>query len=304
LTEGIFLAPRKAQAVKIELHLAWSAEGTVWWDDVRLDEVAQPKGRRVTLTTVFHRPQGSASSEENARQFCRILELAAKHRPDIVCLPEAINMVGTHLSYVEAAEPIPGPTTKALGEVAKRLAFYVVASLMERDGKCVYNTAVLLGRDGEIVGKYRKVYLPREEVEGGVTPGDGYRVFQTDFGKVGMMICWDVQYVDPARALAAQGADVILLPIWGGDVTLAKARAIENHVYLVTSGYDMPTFIIGPLGSVLAQASKEKPVVSQVVDLDERYRQTWLGDMKARFWKEWRADVKMPGGAEGTADER
>ncbi len=304
LTEGIFQAPRKAQAVKIELHLAWSAEGTVWWDDVRLDEVAQPKGRRVTLTTVFHRPQGSASSEENARQFCRMLELTAKHRPDIVCLPEAINVVGTHLSYVEAAEPVPGPTTKAIGEVAKRLKFYVVAALMERDGKCVYNTAVLMGRDGEIVGKYRKVYLPREEVEGGVTPGDDYPVFQTDFGKVGIMICWDVQYVDPARALAAQGADVILLPIWGGDVTLAKARAIENQIYLVTSGYDMPTFIIGPLGSVLAQASKEKPVVSQVVDLDERYRQSWLGDMKARFWKEWRADVKMPGWSEGTADER
>jgi len=297
-TEGTFQSPKNARAVRIELTLAWSPKGTVWWDNIRLAEVSQPKGRKVTIATVFCRPRGSKSSRENIRQFCEMLELAAKDHPDIVCLPEAMNMVGTRLSYVEAAEPIPGPSTKALGEVAKRFRFYVVAGLLERDGSNVFNTAVLIGRDGTLVGKYRKVYLPREEVEGGGTPGDSFPVFETDFGAIGMMICWDVQYVDPARALASQGADAIFLPIWGGNLTLAKARAIENQVYLVTSGYDMPTFIINPVGDVLAQASKEKPIVSETVDLDRRIKQPWLGDMKARFWKEWRADVKMPGWSE------
>jgi predicted amidohydrolase len=293
-TTGTFQSPKQARAVKIELHLAWSPNGTVWWDDISLEKVSKPKGRPVTLAAVFHRPQGSKSPQESVRQFCQMLERAAEEKPDIVCLPEAINMIGTGLSYVEAAEPVPGPSTKALGIVAKRHRFYVVAGLLERDGDSVCNTAVLLNRDGQLVGKYRKAYLPREEVEGGVTPGDGYPVFETDFGIVGMMICYDLQYVDPARALAAQGADVILLPIWGGNVTLAKARAIENQVHLVTSGYDMPTFIIDTQGEILVQASREKSIVSTAVDLDERIRLPWLGDMKARFWKEWRADVKTP----------
>jgi predicted amidohydrolase len=87
-------------------------------------------------------------------------------------------------------------------------------------------------------------------------------------------------------------------------VALAKARAIENQIYLVTSGYDMPTFIINPLGNVIAEASREKPFISVVVDLDERIKQQWLGDMKSRFHKEWRADVEMPGWTHETADER
>jgi predicted amidohydrolase len=302
--EETFQAPKDARAVKIELNLGWEPDGTVWWDDIELSEMPQPKGRRITLTSVFFRPRGNNTPEESVRQFSRMLELAAKDRPDIVCLPEAINLVGTGLNYIEVAEPVPGPSTGILCEAAKKLGFYVVAGVLERDGKCVYNTAVLINRTGELVGKYRKVYLPREEIEGGVTPGDSYPVFETDFGTVGMMICYDLQYVDPARALAAQGAEVILLPIWGGNVALAKARAIENQIYLVTSGYDMPTFIINPLGNVIAEASREKPFISVVVDLDERIKQQWLGDMKSRFHKEWRADVEMPGWTHETADER
>ena len=92
------------------------------------------------------------------------------------------------------------------------------------------------------------VYLPREEIEGGLTPGSDYPVFSTDFGKVGMMICWDAQYADPARALALGGAELLLVPIWGGNQTLMKARAIENRVFIAASGYDYPTHILDPDG--------------------------------------------------------
>lgn len=301
--EETFQAPNDARAGKIELNLGWEPDGTVWWDNIQLSEMRQPKGRQVTLTSVFHRPRGNNTPEQNVREFCRMLELAAKDRPDIVCLPEAITLVGTGLSYTEAAEPVPGPSTQKLSQAAKKSNCYVVAGLLERDGKCVYNSAVLINRAGGLVGKYRKVYLPREEIEGGVTPGDSYPVLDTDFGKVGMMVCYDLQYVDPARAMAAQGAEVILLPIWGGNETLAKARAIENQIYLVTCGYDIPTFVISPLGDILAQASKEKPIISVVVDLDDRIKQQWLGDMKSRFHKEWRADVEMPGWSDEIAYE-
>ena len=77
---------------------------------------------------------------------------------------------------------------------------------MEREGTAIYNTAVLIDRDGLLVGKYRKVNLPYDEFEDGITPGSDYPVFQTDFGKVGMMICWDSQFPDAARALAGGAA--------------------------------------------------------------------------------------------------
>ena len=92
----------------------------------------------------------------------------------------------------------------------------------EREGAAIYNTAVLLDRTGKLMGKYRKVYLPREEIQGGLTPGNDFPVFDTDFGKVGMMICWDVEYADPARALALNGAEIILLPIRAATQVSAK----------------------------------------------------------------------------------
>jgi predicted amidohydrolase len=170
----------------------------------------------------------------------------------------------------------------------------VVAGLYERSGKVIYNTAVLLGRKGELVGAYRKTHLPREEWEQGITPGSLYPVFTTDFGTVGLMICWDLQFPEPARALAAQGADLILLPIWGGSEVLARARAIENCVFLVSSSYDMKSFVVNPAGQVLAEATSERPVVTAPLRLDRPILQPWLGDMKTRTWKERRADLPVP----------
>jgi predicted amidohydrolase len=178
--------------------------------------------------------------------------------------------------------------------LARKHSAWVAAGIYEREGHALYNTAVLLDREGRVAGKYRKVYLPREEVEGGLTPGSEYPVFRTDFGTVGMMICYDVFFPDPARALAAQGADVILLPIWGGDETLAAARAIENKVFLVASGYDHPTYIMDPDGKRVAQAPQRGEVASAVIDLERRSNDRWLGDMRTRRLKEIRLDVATP----------
>jgi len=212
---------------------------------------------------------------------------------DVILLPEGITVVGTGKHYPDVAETIPGPTTERLAQVAREKNSYIVAGIYERDGAAIYNTAVLIDRTGRFIGKYRKVYLPREEIEGGLTPGNDYPVFRTDFGKVGMMICWDLQYADPARALALRGAEMILMPIWGGNETLAKARAIENQVFLVSSGYDYPTSILDPNGELLAIARDQGTVASATIDLNRRYVDTWLGDMRQRFMKELRLDVKM-----------
>jgi predicted amidohydrolase len=166
-----------------------------------------------------------------------------------------------------------------------------VAGIYERAETAIYNTAILVGRDGGLVGSYRKTHLPREEFEGGLMPGDCYPVFETDFARVGIMICWDLQFPEVARALALRGAEVILLPIWGGNEALAYARAIENYVFLVTASYDMRSFILDPTGAILAEATPQFPLAVAQLHLDRKLMQPWIGDMRNRTWKERRPDL-------------
>ena len=130
------------------------------------------------------------------------------------------------------------------------------------------------------------------QVEGGLTAGSSYPVFTTDFGTVGLMICWDTNFADPARALALAGAEVVLVPIAGGNETLVHARAIENRVFLATSGYDIATEVIDPDGKTLARATTDGTVAVATIDLARRYTDPWLGDMRARFRKELRREVR------------
>jgi predicted amidohydrolase len=282
---GTYQAPKGAGQAQLELHLRWAARGEVLWQPAELKETAPPAPRKVRLAAVNHRPQGQ-TPEKNLAQFARLIEKAARQKADIVCLPEGITVVGTGKKYADVAEPIPGPSTKLLGKHAAKHKLYVVAGLYERVGKVIYNTSVLIGRDGKLLGKYRKVCLPREEIDGGITPGKEYPVFDTDFGRVGMMICWDVHFPEVARELAAGGAEVILMPIWGGNETLARARAIENQLYLVASGYDFKTAIFDQAGKSLAEAAKDPSVIVVDIDLNQRRLWPWLGDWRARIWRE------------------
>jgi predicted amidohydrolase len=285
-------APEKAASVVLQLYLSNAPEGTVWWDDISLEQIPDPGPRKVTVTSINLRPDRTGSAAESVRRFIETVDATAPAKTDVILLPEGITVVGTGKSYPEVAEPVPGPTTARLGELARKHSAYLAAGIYERDGAAIYNTAVLLDRAGRLVGKYRKVYLPREEIEGGLTPGTDYPVFRTDFGTVGLMICYDVFYADPARALALQGAELILMPIWGGDETLAKARAIENKVFLVASGYDHPTYIMDPDGERLSQARHRGEAAIATIDLNRRYLDPFLGDMRERRPKELRVDVK------------
>jgi predicted amidohydrolase len=283
---GIYQAPKKSASARLELHLRWAAKAEVRWRGAEWKATAPPASRPVRLAAVNHRPQGTHSPKENLEQFAALVSGAAGQRPDIVCLPEGITVVGNGKSYAEVAEPIPGPSTRFLGELASKHHVYLVAGLYERDGTAIYNTSVLIGRDGALAGKYRKVCLPREEIDGGITPGHTYPVFDTDFGRVGMMICWDVHFPEVARNLADQGVEVILMPIWGGNETLARARAIENQLYLVASGYDFKSAIFDKDGLSLAAATSDPSVLVAEIDLNERRLWPWLGDWRARIWRE------------------
>ncbi len=286
-------APPEAASVRIELYLSNAPLGTVWWDDIALREIPDPGARLVKLASVHLRPRDSGGPAENVAKFVETVRNTVGPETDLILLPEGITVVGTGRGYLEVAEPVPGPTTRKLGDLAREKTAYIVAGIYEREGEAVYNTAVLIGRDGELVGRYRKVYLPREEIEGGITPGSHYPVFDTDFGRIGIMICYDVFFPDPARALAARGAEIILMPIWGGPEPLAVARALENGVFLAASGYDHPTYVMDPDGRRLTEANGQGGVAKATLDLNRRYVDPWLGEMRTRRLRELRLDIPL-----------
>ena len=288
--------PEKCTRVRIELLLRWTTSGTVHWRDVTLTQTKPLKPRMVRVAAVYDRPRKRTQGpEENLDFFAGVINKAAEHKPDIICLGEGITVVGTNKGYAEVAEPIPGPSTKRLGTLSKQHNCYIVAGLYERDGEKAYNTSVLMGPDGELVGKYRKTCLPRAEIEGGIMPGDEYPVFDTRFGRIGMMVCWDLVFPEVAGRLANRGAEMIFAPIWGGMDTLARARAVENQIYLVTSTYNsgpairVPTVIYDRTGEPIAVATKEQRIIVADIDLNQRTTiPTFggLGDFRTRIPRE------------------
>lgn len=288
--ESTLRAPVKARQAKIELYLQWAANARVEWSDVSLGAVAAPAPRKVRLATIHLQPKDGKKTTDKPPQYAPLIAAAAQQKADLVVLGETLTYYGTGKTMAECAESVPGPSTEYFGKLAKEHHLYIVAGLVEREGKTLYNTAALMGPDGALVGKYRKVTLPRSEIESGITPGHDYPVFDTRFGKVGMMVCYDGFFPEVARALTIRGAEVIAWPVWGCNPMLAAARACENHVYIVSSTYTdsskhtwMISGIFDHYGDVLAKADVFGTMAMAEVDLNAPTHWNSLGDFKAQI---------------------
>jgi predicted amidohydrolase len=210
--------------------------------------------------------------EENLSIAVNLLEQAGERKPDLVCLPELF--VG-----LKVISSVPGVETEAAGAVAGKYGMYVVAPLYVRRPEGVFNCSVLIDRRGQVAGAYAKVHLwPWEAPVFGVKPGQDFPVFRTDFGALGLCICHDHQFPETARSLALGGAEVIHCATRMPDpfqlpwLELSRVRALENQVYVVSTGNsfnESSTHIVAPRfrGAVLAAAGPGTHIIEAELDL-------------------------------------
>ncbi len=256
----------------------------------------------------------SADKQTNLQKAIEKVKEAAAKGARIVCLQELF----TSLYFCDVedyenfklAEPIPGPSSEALGKIAKELGVVIIASLFEKRTQGIYhNTTAILDADGTYLGKYRKMHIPDDPAyyeKFYFTPGDlGYKVFNTKFAKIGVLICWDQWYPEASRITALMGAEILFYPTaigWATSQdedtnieqynawqTIQRSHSVANGLHVVSVnrvGLEQEgamkfwggSFITNPFGSILYKASHENEEVHvEELDLDktDRYRTHW-----------------------------
>jgi predicted amidohydrolase len=294
LFDKVLQSPAGTTAVDVELVLKWSPNGQVAFDQLSFTAVAPPASRQVRVAAIYNPPvwNGESGQEAVLRAARYAEQVAITYRPDVMVLGETMNMTSGGGTPDSNAETIPGPSTDALAAIARSYRVNIAFGLLERIGDLIYNTAVLLDRNGSIIGKYQKVQLPIQDVAAGMAPGTSVPVFDTDIGRVGLLVCHDTAFPEPAREAALQGAELLLVPLWGGRAPLVHARAIENGVYVAVAGYDYASEVVHPIGTVLAAVSTGQSQQVAVADLDlsQRIREPWLGNWRDTSLKERRVE--------------
>jgi N-carbamoylputrescine amidase len=255
----------------------------------------------------------SADVKENRQKAIEGIITAAQKGANIVCLQELFTSlyfcdVENHENF-NLAEAIPGETTDILSKVAQENNVVIIASLFEKRAAGLYhNTTAVIDADGQYLGKYRKMHIPDDPgyyEKFYFTVGDlGYKVFQTKFAKIGVLICWDQWYPEAARITSLMGAEILFYPTAiGWDMNekdeninqeqynawqlIQRSHSVANGVHVVSVNrvgreaeqqFWGGSFVSNPFGSLLYLASHDKEEVHvQEIDLNltEKYRTTW-----------------------------
>lgn len=253
------------------------------------------KPKTVTLGLLQH--GCAADPKANLKKTLALTEKAAKQGAQIICTQELFRsqyfcQAEDH-KYFELAESIPGPSTEAFQKIAKKHGVVIIASLFEKRASGLYhNTAVIIDADGSLLGIYRKMHIPDDPLfyeKFYFTPGDtGFKAWDTKFGKIGVLICWDQWYPEGARLTAMQGAEILFYPTaigWhpsekteygvnqhGAWELIQRSHAVANGCYVAAInriGLEQPiggdglefwgqSFVAGTSGQILAKASVDK----------------------------------------------
>ena len=293
-------APAGTVTVDVELMFRWSRHGRAWWSSPVLAETQPLAHRRVRVATTAMGHFGTV--EENLREAATLARAAAERGTDIVCLRECILNFWTNTPPQACAQAIPGELTDVFGAIAKEYGTYLIYNNYEKDDGLVYNTSLLIDRQGSIAGRYRKTHLPLAEAEMGVTPGHEFPVFQTDFGSIGMLTCYDHYFPEPARILKLKGAEMLFVPTIGYTPRQVVSRAADNGLYAViacrASEPGRASCIYDPTGRMISHVIYGQGQFAVAdIDLDRRFLQRWLsigqgeGDCTNLFAKERRPEL-------------
>jgi len=192
------------------------------------------------------------------------LNQAASFHPDIACLPELFSN--------RAPESVPGPATERLATWARAHSSYLIFGLKTKKSNNVYNSAILIDRKGQIIGQYNKVHPTEEEIKQGTTPADevGPSLFRTDFGTIGIQICFDVNWRDEWRRLKQGGAQIVFWPSAYPAGRQLPALALLNEYYIVSSTMDRLSHIYDITGDDLASSGKYQEWAGAAVPLGKR----------------------------------
>jgi predicted amidohydrolase len=267
----------------------------------------------IKLGAASAKPARGENIEKNCQFFTNECRKAGEEGIGLVCLPEVILSANLpRKDPYQVAVEVPGPYIEPFQEVARKYNMGICFSVHEKNDELVHNTAVLIGREGQLLGKYRKVHLASGEPRSGVTPGHEFPVFDFHGITVGMNICMDSSAMESARAVARQGAEVLLLPIMGDHrasrwskgrpqfdfekwLLIQRMRAMDNHIYLVaTRNNGVGSGVFSPWGEVLVVNGGDRPILWADVNVDD-LRQTWNGaTFKAVCWHERREPAYGP----------
>lgn len=237
------------------------------------------KGRVVNIGTVSVTGLTASSPAERVRQVLDIMQSMLPFNPDIICLPEGFAFAGLTTGYQvsEVAEKAPGPITSPFQEFARTHHCYIICPTYTIDRGNIFISAVLLDRQGKVIGEYHKIRPTIGEMETGVKPGKfDAPVFDTDFGKIGIQICFDIKYEEGWNALKEKGAEIIFWPSAYAAGREISARAWRHQVFIVTSTAKDTSMICDMSGETIAQTGRWQPNwACAPVNLEKTFILTW-----------------------------
>lgn len=244
-------------------------------------------------TLCLEKPKGLLPYCKHLENAMLMVDQALEEEPDLIVLPEDYPTFESSPEETgEAAERF-AEINALVGEKARRGHCYIVNPILEKgEGGHNFNTVFLLDRDGEVCLRYRKTHLAAfEAYHYGAVPGNELYVADTDFGKLGIMLCMDLHFPEVAGVLAAKGAEIVCLPTqsFGPSqdllMTLLRSRAFDNQFYLVSSNFAEEPYapgkhigrscVVGPDGHILADTGNHSGIATITIDLDRKNLLDW-----------------------------